>query len=90
MIHSLSGGIIADYDTLIYALVLLQDGLDAGQKRWFLSPFPAVKAGDKVRVPCGIGGRICLGEVVRVEFVTKQTAPNPVNRTREIEGILNN
>ena len=28
------------------------------------------------------------GEVLKVEHVTKQTAPFPVNRTREIERIL--
>ena len=82
MIHSLSGGIIADYEDLIYVFVRLE----SGEKRWFISPFPLVKVGDGVQVP----GRACpeRGEVLKVERVTKQTAPFPVNRTREIERIL--
>ena len=59
MIHSLSGGIIADYENLIYARVLAP-----------------------------LGRTSAKGRVTRVENVTKQTAPYPVNRAREIEGIL--
>lgn len=86
MIHSLSGGIIADYDKLVYALVSIEEGADAGTKRWFISPFPEIKAGDAVSVP--IGSHLYRGRVDRVELVTKQTAPFPVNRTREIDSIL--
>ena len=82
MIHSLSGGIIADYENLIYAFVEMQNG----QKTWFISPFPLIKVGDGVMVP--FGRESVRGEVLRVENVTKQTAPYPVNRTREIEEIL--
>lgn len=82
MIHSLSGGIIADYENLIYAFV----AIDGGEKAWFISPFPLIAPGDRVKVPCGRAS--CEGEVTRVEHVTKQTAPYPVNRTREVECIL--
>ena len=82
MIHSLSGGIIADYENLTYVLVALNDG----GKAWFISPFPFIKPGDRVQVPSGHTS--AEGEVVRVENVTKQTAPYPVNRTREVEKIL--
>lgn len=88
MIHSLSGGIISDYDKLIYVFVNLEDGLDAGQKRWFISPFPKIAVGDRVSVPAGQGSKLCSGTVERVEVVTKQTAPYPVNRTREVDSIL--
>ena len=87
MIHSLSGGIITQYDKLVYVFVLISNGTEAGVKRWYISPFPAIKAGDKVSVPTGKS--FCAeAEVLRVEVVTGQTAPFPVNCTREIEGIL--
>lgn len=82
MIHSLSGGIIADYENLVYVFVLLQSGV----KAWYISPFPFVKPGDAVQVPARESSE--RGEVLRVEHVTKQTAPYPVNRTLEIECIL--
>ena len=82
MIHSLSGGIIADYENLIYAFV----AIDGGEKAWFISPFPLIKVGDRVKVP--FGRTTAEGEVLRLEHVTKQTAPYPVNRTREVECIL--
>ena len=87
MIHSLSGGVITQYDKLIYVFTLITNGTDAGIKRWYISPYPTVKVGDGVRVPVGKSGS-AEAEVLRVETVTAQTAPFPVNRTREIECIL--
>ena len=87
MIHSLSGGVITQYDKLIYVFTLITNGIDTGVKRWYISPFPFIKAGDKVRVPQGKSGS-AEGEVLRVETVTAQTAPFPVKHTREIECIL--
>ena len=81
MIHSLSGGIIAGYENLVYAFVQT-----AGGKAWYISPFAQIKAGDRVRVPYARG--CAEGEVLRVEHVTAQTAPWPVNRTRAVEAIL--
>ena len=87
MIHSLSGGVITQYDKLTYAFVLISDGIEQGVKRWYVSPFPAVKAGDKAVVPAGRSGE-AHAEILRVEVVTAQTAPFPVNRTREIIRLL--
>ena len=86
MIHSMGGGVIREYDTLIYAFVEIADGLDKGEKRWYISPFFQIKVGDIVEIP--VGSRLNTGKVLRVENVTAQTAPFPVNRTREIERIL--
>ena len=82
MIHYLSGGIIADYENLIYVFV----AFESGEKAWYISPFPQINEGDCVLAP--LGRTSAKGRVTRVENVTKQTAPYPVNRTREIEGIL--
>ena len=87
MIHSLSGGVITQYDKLIYVFTLIKNGADAGVKRWYISPFPAIKVRDRVSVPVG-NFSSAEAEVLRVATVTAQTAPFPVNRTREIECIL--
>lgn len=87
MIHSLSGGVITQYDKLTYVFTLIKSGADTGVKRWYISPFPAIKVGDRVSVPVGKSGS-AEAEVLRVESVTAQTAPFPVNRTREIDCIL--
>ena len=84
MIHSLSGGVITEYDKLIYAFVEFEDG----EKAWYISPFSQIKVGDGVRAPYGVRGVPRTGKVDRVEVVTKQTAPFPVNLTRELEGLL--
>ena len=83
MIHSLSGGVITLYDKLIYVFVLVKEGAEEGTKRWYISPFPSVKVGDAACVPTGRSGE-AKAEVLRVETVTAQTAPYPLNRTREI------
>ena len=87
MIHSLSGGVITQYDKLTYVFVLITEGAEEGVKRWYISPFPSVKAGDGAIVPTGRSGE-AKAEIVRVEIVTAQTAPFPVNRTREIIRLL--
>ncbi len=81
MIHSLSGGVIADGD--IYTFVKVE--ID-GAPRWYICPFP-VKEGDRVLVPVGyIEER--EGTVLKVENCTAQTAPSSVKRTPEILKIL--
>ncbi|MCM1438439.1 MAG: hypothetical protein NC131_04420 [Roseburia sp.] len=86
MIHSMGGGVIREYDSLIYVFVCLEDGFSKGEKRWYISPFSKIKIGDKVLAPDG--SRTVTGVVLRVENVTAQTAPFPVKRTKEIESIL--
>ncbi len=86
MIHSMGGGVIREYETLTYCFVEIKDGREAGVKRWYISPFFMIAAGDKVQVPAAGGSS--AAEVLRVENVTAQTAPFPVKRTQEIECIL--
>lgn len=88
MIHSMGGGIIREYDRLIYVKVRLDGGNDARQPTWYRCPFPTVRAGDGVLVPYGARGKEVRGVVERVEKVTAQTAPYPVNRTREVIELL--
>ncbi len=87
MIHSLSGGVITQYDKLIYAFAEIKSGAEAGVKRWYISPFRAIKAGVKAIVPSQYGGE-ATAEIIRVEVVTAQTAPFPVKRTGEIIRLL--
>ena len=86
MIHSLSGGVIRDYENYIYAFVQIEDGLDRGVKRWYISPFNKIKVGDTVEVP--VASRTAIANVLRLENVTAQTAPFPVKRTAEIVRII--
>jgi hypothetical protein len=86
MIHSLSGGIIENYDKLTYALVEIN--FVSTTKAWYISPFAKIKVGDEVLVPYGSGSKLVKGSVIRVDIVTKQTAPYPINRTKEIDCIL--
>ena len=78
--------VTAEYENLIYVFVEITEGADKGVKRWYISPFISVKVGDGVEAPVSRG--TAAGIVLRVENVTAQTAPFPVNRTREIERIL--
>lgn len=81
MIHSLSGGVIADGG--IYTFVKVE--LD-GAPRWFICPFP-VKEGDHVLIPFNYTEER-EGVVLKAENCTAQTAPCSVKRTPEIIKIL--
>lgn len=85
MIHSMSGGVISEYDVLTYVFVEITDGAEAGVKRWYICPFIKINAGDRVEVPSLFEN--AFGKVLRVEKVTAQTAPFPVKRTKEIVRI---
>lgn len=85
MIHYMGGGVITQYDNLIYCFVRIEDGVEVGVKRWYISPYVLISVGDKVIVPSG--NTTAKGEVERIENVTAQTAPFPVKRTMEILSI---
>ena len=80
MIHSLSGGVIADNEVFDFARVRLQE-----TAMWFLAPM-RVATGDRVLVP--FDGGTAEGTVERVERCTVQTAPVSLKRTREILALL--
>ena len=81
MIHSLSGGVIADGN--IYTFVKVEVG---GAPRWFICPFP-VREGDRVLVPFNYIEEK-EGVALKVESCTAQTAPCSVKRTPEILRVL--
>ena len=83
MIHSLSGGVIAENREYLFAKVEIE-----GVPYWYVSPFPALKEGDRVLVPFGKGDRLTGGTVLKTELCTRQTAPYPLNRVREIAEVL--
>ena len=83
MIHSMSGGVIAENGEYLFAKVEI-----GGAPYWYLSPFSALKAGDEVLVPFGKSGALTRGVVLRTERCTRQTAPYPMNRIQAIEEIL--
>ena len=82
MIHSLSGGVIADNGNHLFAKVEI-----LGAPYWYLAPFH-VEAGDRVLAPLGKSERIVEGVVLKTEICTPQTAPFPMNRMRALENKL--
>jgi len=81
MIHSLSGGVIADNGPFTFAKVQTEDTI-----KWYLSPLP-VKEGDEVLVPFGAFGE-ARGVVVKTETCSRHTAPVPISRAQEIIRVL--
>ena len=82
MIHSLSGGVIADNGSYLFAKVEI-----LGAPYWYIAPF-AVEAGDRVLAPLGREERLVEGTVLRTELCTPQTAPFPMNRVKRLEKKL--
>lgn len=82
MIHSLSGGVISDDEQLTYVFACAPDG----RKRWYICPFFGVCEGSKVIIT--MDGESLAAEVARVEYVTKKTAPWPVNRTAQVDALI--
>ena len=81
MIHSLSGGVLADGDIYTFAKVEVEGGA-----RWYISPLP-VKEGDRVIVPLNLLEER-EGIVLKVESHTVQTAPCSIKRAPEILRVL--
>ena len=81
MIHSLSGGVIAENTPLTFLKVEIE-----GAPYWYYLTMGKVQAGDTVLVP--FKNRTVRATVVRVESGTQQTAPLPLSRMKEIEGII--
>lgn len=77
MIHSMSGGILANNEALLFAKVDV-----GGTPRWYLAPF-SVSAGEKVLAP--FEGTLREATVIRTELCTNQTAPIPVKRALSLE-----
>lgn len=83
MIHSLSGGVIRDN----YRYTFVKVEVD-GAPYWYLSPTSDIAVGAKVSVPFGKGDFPREGVVLKVEQADGHCAPVPLNRIREIYGIL--
>ena len=79
MIHSLAGGVLADFENMLFAKVETSEG-----PRWYIAPF-SVEAGEEVLAPVGYAERLERCRVIRTELCTRQTAPVPVNRARMLE-----
>ncbi len=83
MIHSLSGGVIADNMPVTFAKVDL-----FGTPYWYIAPFK-VEVGEKVLAPYKEEGRLVEGRVLKVETCSPQTAPVPVSRAKFLERAAN-
>ncbi len=79
MIHSLSGGVIADNMPVTFAKVDIM-----GAPYWYIAPFP-VEVGEKVLAPFGREERLTEAVVLKVETCTPQTAPVSVSRAKMLQ-----
>ncbi len=78
MIHSLAGGVLADGQIYTFAKISFGE-----ETAWYLAPdLLFLKEGDKVLAPQGHLTK--EGTVVKLERGTKQTAPVPAGRLREV------
>ena len=81
MIHSMSGGVLSEYDTYTFAKVKF-DGCE--KPCWFISDFE-VKEDDRVLAPYGAGSVGRSGTVLKVETnVSGQVAPVPLKRVKKL------
>ena len=79
-----AGGVLADGE--IYTFAKVRAGEEA---MWYLVPeLVFVKEGDRVLVPEGHLTR--EGVVEKLERCTRQTAPVPMSRVKEIAGLAQN
>ena len=82
MIHSLSGGVIADNGVHTFVKVDVM-----GAPCWYLAP-RRLEEGVRVLVPYGRAGRPAQGIVRKCEDCTPQTAPVPLSRARAVLRVL--
>lgn len=80
MIHSMSGGVLSEFDNHTFVKVTFDD---APTPYWYVTDFE-VSVGDRVLAPFGAyGGKAAT--VVRVEEnVSGQVAPVPVKRAKKL------
>lgn len=83
MIHSLSGGVLADRSNYLFVKVLLD-----GAGCWYLCPDLSVREGDLVLVPFGKAELPREGQVLRVLSADAQTAPVSPARAKTVYKIL--
>ncbi len=83
MIHSLSGGVIAENGVYTFLKVEVK-----GQTVWYLTSERGAKAGGKVLVPFGEGDFPEEGTILKVEEATLQCAPVPAKHLKEILKLL--
>ncbi len=84
MIHSLAGGVIKDLSILDYAKVIILEGENAGQTRWYAYDIIDLKINDIVLVPSGFV-KTEKAKVLKIERnLSAQTAPIPSKKVQYI------
>lgn len=89
MIHSLSGGVIADNGYYTFVKVVFEDERYADRPYWFVSPTSSVEVGNAVLASPSKQSPALRARVVKVEKnVSSQCSPIPMNRITEIQAII--
>lgn len=85
MIHSMSGGVLSEYDSYTFAKVCF-DGEQQGY--WYIADFD-VSVGDRVSAPRFPSGSGAPATVIKIEpNVSGQVAPVPIKRAKRLIGRL--
>lgn len=80
MIHSMSGGVLSEFDNYTFVKVVF----DGSTPYWFVTDFE-VSEGDRVLAPFGAGGIGKAATVVKVENnVSGQVSPVPIKRVKKL------
>lgn len=81
MIHSMSGGVLSEFDNYTFVKVVFDD---SPTPYWYVTDLE-LSAGNRVLAPFGAGGVGKAATVVKVEDnVSGQVAPVPVKRVKRI------
>lgn len=79
MIHSMSGGVLSEYDSYTFVKITFEDG---GRPYWYVSDFE-VSEGDAVTAP--FGGAVKRATVIAVEQnVSGQVTPVPLRSVKKL------
>ena len=89
MIHSLAGGEIREKEYFTFVWVEIIGPTNIGEKYWYISPLKTIEEGAQVELPLGQNNSRKIGRVIRVvKNVSRDRAPFPVNRTKEIFKVI--
>ena len=85
MIHSLAGGSFREKQVLDFAKVEIVDGIQKGDKFWYILKDRTLSVGDKVIVPLGRNNIRQNAIILRIDYsVVEGQTPVPIKLAKEI------
>lgn len=85
MIHSLAGGSFRDKQVLDFAKVEILEGIQKGDKYWYILPDRSFSINDEVMVPLGRNNLKQRAVILRIDYsVMEGQTPVPIKLAKEI------